>query len=136
MKRKKKDKPEDEPGKVPGGPFRKGHDPRRNTKGRPPGSFSFRSILERIGNEHVQLTDEDQREGKPGDIMTKSELLARKVYTMALHFQDKWAITTVIERVDGRVDVRKDMEPGEEGKKYLYVVVDKESEEEASAGSK
>lgn len=69
-------------------PFKKGDDPRRNAKGRPP-LVQIPDLLRRIGNQ-------DAKDGG-----TKLEALMGMIFDKALD-GTQWAAILVIERLDGR----------------------------------
>lgn len=75
----------------PGG-FKPGHDPRRCTAGRTPGTKSIPDLLRRIGEQKI-----------PGeDGQTKLDAVMLKVYEFALAGHS-WAVHFIAERTEGKV---------------------------------
>lgn len=80
-------------------PFKSGSDSRRNTKGRPVGSYSVKGMLQKILNE------------KTPEGITKAELLIRRLVQKALTGKSNESLTAIakiINMVDGPVPKYKE----------------------------
>lgn len=73
-------------------PFKKGHDPNRNTDGRPPKGKSWADVINRILKETVVVN---------GTEMEKKEAITRKLVAEAAN-GEQWAINALMDRTDGK----------------------------------
>ena len=111
--------------------FKKGHDPRRNTKGRGKGKIGIPDLLRRIGAERLPK----QLNGKlPEEIRTsksKLEALMRTTYLYALQ-GESWAVQFIAERTEGTV---KDTLAVEQAPPQITIRLPTPEELEARRGS-
>jgi hypothetical protein len=74
-------------------PFQSGHDPRRNTKGRPKGSKNWRTIFMKVLGKEIEVN---------GRKIRVDQAIVERVVRMAAKGNLK-AMSMVIDRVDGKV---------------------------------
>ena len=82
--------------------FTKGHDPRRNLKGRGRGKVSISDLLHRLGAERLP---KELRANGPEQIRTSKTMLEavmRTTYLYALE-GESWAVQFIAERTEGKV---------------------------------
>ena len=86
----------------PGNPFKRGHDPRRNTAGQRSSAAvavtkAIRDLLVSLGTEEITAKEKGKNRTR-----TRAEWLAWKLYDLALQ-GDLRAIEIILDRVEGKV---------------------------------
>jgi hypothetical protein len=79
---------------VPGVPFQKGDDPRRNSEGRPKGSYSIVALIRKKAQE---LFPDD-----PDKQKTYGDKVVEEMYKKAIGDKDISSIKEIIDRIDGK----------------------------------
>jgi hypothetical protein len=85
--------------------FKKGYDPRRNVRGRPPRTHTISDILRAVGEETLPPDIRRKLSARFPDMQRDEKFinaLARVVFAAAMRGEG-WAVTTIFERCFGKV---------------------------------